>query len=108
MKVSGALESHYAPKAKVTVDELAKPGEGFIAMSDIPTPLGAHRLAAPKNLKEFANELYEALRNGDRKHLKEIKVIIPSGRGLAESIRDRVVKAAKKPASQSTPSCLDV
>ena len=96
IKFSGALESHYAPKAKVTVGELAKPGEGFIALSDIPTPLGAHRLASPKNLNEFANELYEALRNGDRRQLKEIKVIIPSGQGLAESIGDRVVKAAKK------------
>ena len=96
MKVSGALESHYAPKAKVTVGELAKPGEGFIALSDIPTPLGAHRLASPKDLNEFANELYEALRNGDRRQLKEIKVMIPSGQGLAGSIRDRVVKAAQK------------
>ena len=97
MKVSGALESHYAPKAKVTVGELAKPGEGFIALSDIPTPTGAHRLASPKNLNEFAKELYEALRDGDRRQLKEVKVIIPSGQGLAESIHDRVVKAAKKP-----------
>ena len=96
IKFSGALESHYAPKAKVTVGELAKPGEGFIALSDIPTPLGAHRLASPKNLNEFANELYEALRNGDRRQLKEVKIIIPSGQGLAASIGDRVVKAAKK------------
>jgi L-threonylcarbamoyladenylate synthase len=96
IKISGSLEYHYAPKAKVTVGELAKPGEGFIALNDIPTPLGAHRLASPKNLSEFANELYEALRNGDRRQIKEIKIIIPSGQGLAESIGDRVVKAAKK------------
>jgi L-threonylcarbamoyladenylate synthase len=97
IKVSGALEFHYAPKATVTVGELAKPGEGFIALSDIPTPIGAHRLASPKDIKEFAYELYEALRDGDRQQLREIKVIIPSGQGLAESIRDRVVKAAKRP-----------
>jgi L-threonylcarbamoyladenylate synthase len=66
IKASGLLANHYAPKAKVRLNMPAKPGEGFIAMASIRTPEGAHRLASPVDVEEFARILYEALRNGDR------------------------------------------
>ena len=74
----------------------AKPGEGFIAMANIPTPIGAHRLASPRNLEDFAKVLYEALRNADRMKINEVKVMLPSGNGLADAIRDRLNKSSTK------------
>ena len=94
IKVSGSLASHYSPKAKVRLNILAKPGEGFIALANIPTPEGAHRLASPVDVEEFARILYEALRNGDRINLNEIKVMLPEGDGLASAIKDRLIKSS--------------
>ena len=91
IKASGLLANHYAPKAKVRLDMPAKPGEGFIAMASIRTPEGAYRLASPVDVEEFARILYEALRNGDRINLNEIKVMLPEGDGLASAIKDRLV-----------------
>lgn len=94
IKASGLLANHYSPKAKVRLDMTAKPGEGFIAMAGIPTPVGAHRLASPVNVEEFARILYEALREADRIYLNEIKVMLPEGNGLAIAIRDRLMKSS--------------
>ena len=94
VKTSGLLESHYSPKAKVVVGENPKPGEGFIALANIPTPTGVIRLASPENIEEYARALYGALRAGDQKGLKKIKIIQPMGDGLALAIRDRSGKAA--------------
>ena len=96
MKTSGLFINHYSPKAKVRLNQLAKPGEGFIAMANIPTPIGAHRLASPRNLEDFAKVLYEALRNADRMKINEVKVMLPSGNGLADAIRDRLNKSSTK------------
>jgi L-threonylcarbamoyladenylate synthase len=96
IKASGLLTNHYSPKAKVRLNLLPEPGEGFIALANIPTPVGAHRLASPVNVEEFAKILYEALRDGDRINLNEIKVICPEGDGLARAIRDRLVKSSVK------------
>jgi len=94
IRVSGSLESHYSPKASVFIDLLTSPGDGFIAMNDIPTPSGAIRLASPISIEEYAKDFYNALRLGDKKGLKRINVIQPEGTGLAEAIRDRLSKAA--------------
>jgi L-threonylcarbamoyladenylate synthase len=93
-KAPGLAKSHYSPKATVVLNEIAQSGEGFIAIATFPTPKGVIRLAAPKNNIEFAHELYEALRNGDRLGLITIKVFLPEGNGLAESIRDRLTKSS--------------
>jgi L-threonylcarbamoyladenylate synthase len=94
IRASGLLESHYSPKAKVVIDETAEPGDGFIALASIPTPTGVIRLASPENIEEYARALYGALRAGDQKGLKKIKIIQPEGDGLALAIRDRSGKAA--------------
>jgi L-threonylcarbamoyladenylate synthase len=73
---------------------LAEPGEGFIAMASISTPIGAIRLSSPRNNQEFARVLYEALRNGDRFNLSEIKVILPEEGELVEAINDRMAKSS--------------
>ena len=94
IRVSGALESHYSPKARVVLDALAESGDGLIAPATIPTPAGVIRLASPNTVEQYARDLYAALRAGDAKGLTTIVALQPSGDGLAEAIRDRLKKAA--------------
>ena len=94
IKTSGLLESHYAPKAKVFLGVPAQPGDGFLALAEIPTPIGAVRLASPKSNAEYAQVLYSALRLGDQFGLKNIVVVEPTGDGLSVAIQDRLNKAA--------------
>jgi L-threonylcarbamoyladenylate synthase len=95
IRVSGSLEKHYSPKAQVILDAIAESGEGFIALSSIPTPLGAVRLASPTTTEEYARVLYAALRSGDTQGIKTIVVMSPDGDGLAIAIRDRLVRASR-------------
>ena len=95
IRVSGSLEKHYAPNAKVILDIQASAGQGFIAPAEVATPPGAIRLAAPTNTDEYARTLYSALRDGDAQGLETIAIIQPSGDGLAIAIRDRLMRASK-------------
>jgi len=95
IRVSGSLEKHYAPNAKVILDVQATEGQGFIAPADVATPSGAIRLASPANTDEYARSLYSALRDGDAQGLTTIAIIQPSGDGLAIAIRDRLMRASK-------------
>jgi len=95
IRVSGSLENHYAPKAKVFLDQQPVPGSGFIALESIDTPIGAIRLAAPKSVEEFARVIYSALREGDHKGLSSIYIDQPTGDGLAIAIRDRLSRSEK-------------
>ena len=95
IRVSGSLENHYAPKAKVILDQVPIAGSGYIALENITTPAGVIRLAAPKSVEEFARILYSALREGDHQSLDSIYLAQPTGDGLAIAIRDRLSRSAK-------------
>lgn len=95
IRVSGSLEKHYSPKAEVILGAIAESGEGFIALSSIPTPKGAIRLASPSTTDEYARVLYAALRSADAQGIKKIAVIPPEGEGMALAIRDRLVRASR-------------
>jgi L-threonylcarbamoyladenylate synthase len=95
IRVSGSLENHYAPKAKVFLDEHPVAGSGFIALESIDSPDGVSRLAAPKTVEEFARVLYSALRDGDHRNLDSIYIAQPAGDGLAIAIRDRLSRSAR-------------
>ena len=94
IRASGLLDSHYAPTAKVFLGLSAQPGDGFIALDQIPTPIGSIRLASPVSIEDFARDLYGALRMGDQLGLNKIYVVQPEGPGLAIAIRDRLGKAS--------------
>jgi L-threonylcarbamoyladenylate synthase len=94
IRVSGSLDSHYAPIATVVLDQSPVTGQGFIAMSDVVTPDGVVRLAAPITHEDFARILYSALRAADEKGLKSVVVHQPVGDGIAIAIRDRLMRAA--------------
>ena len=99
-RVSGSLESHYAPVAVVqlvSADGLGKVEDktaGVIAFSEIATPVDMKRLAAPKTIDEFAAQLYASLRKGDELGCSTIYVVQPDDEGLAEAVRDRLKRAA--------------
>jgi L-threonylcarbamoyladenylate synthase len=94
IRVSGSLDSHYAPAATVVLDRSPIAGQGFIAAADVQTPDGVVRLAAPKTDDEFARVLYAALRTADEQGLETVVVAQPSGEGIAIAIRDRLKRAA--------------
>ena len=94
IRVSGSLENHYAPAAKVFLCETPTAGQGFIAHANIETPPGVIRLASPHDDEEFARVLYSALREADAQGILEVVVMQPIGTGIAVAIRDRLARAA--------------
>lgn len=95
IRVSGALENHYAPEAKVVIDIQPETGDGFIALAEIETPAGVIRLASPKNNEEFARVLYAALRSADQQSLTRVVVAQPQGSDISVAIRDRLLRASR-------------
>jgi L-threonylcarbamoyladenylate synthase len=94
IRVSGSLDSHYAPAATVVLDQSPTAGQGFIAMADVVAAEGVVRLAAPTTNEEFAQVLYAALRAADEQGLSTVVVQQPVGDGIAIAIRDRLKRAA--------------
>ena len=93
-KVSGLLDSHYSPKAKVFLSGLPMPGDGYIALAKNKTPTGVIRLSSPDNNEEYAQMLYSAFRLADSKNIENIFAIPAEGEGIADAINDRLRKAA--------------
>ena len=94
IRVSGALEQHYAPAATVLLDVTPQAGDGLIALSEFQTPSGVIRLASPITNEDFARELYGALRDADTQKLARVVVIQPNGSDIAIAIRDRLLRAS--------------
>ena len=94
IRVSGSLDSHYAPAATVVLDQSPTAGQGFIAMVDVVATEGVVRLASPRTHEEFAQVLYAALRAADEQGLTTVVVQQPVGDGIAIAIRDRLKRAA--------------
>ena len=95
IRVSGSLENHYSPAAKVILDIAPASGDGFIALSNIETPAGVVRLASPQNNEEFARLLYTALRSADQQELARVVVAQPAGDDISVAIRDRLLRASR-------------
>ncbi len=94
IRVSGSLENHYAPSAKVLLDVKPESGDGLIALSSFETPTGVIRLASPINNEDFARQMYSALRKADSEGIDRVVVLQPEGDGIAIAIRDRLKRAA--------------
>ena len=94
LRVSGTLENHYSPNAKVVLDQPPVVGDGFIAMSNVATPAGVIRLAAPATADEYAQILYQSLRSADEQLIGRVIVWQPTGSGIAIAIRDRLQRAS--------------
>lgn len=96
IKAPGMLVAHYSPNAKIYLSGAPSPGDGYIALSDLPTPTGAIRLASPKGNEEYAQILYESLRFADIMGLKNVFVVPPHNQGVGVAINDRLAKAANQ------------
>lgn len=120
VRVPGTLPSHYAPDARVLLVEEPPPGVdslawiasavgtgadgtgvagtevGVIARAGLPTPAGWHRLAAPRDVPQYAWTLYSALREADRLGLRTVVAVLPGLESdpLAVAVRDRLVRSA--------------
>ena len=95
IRAPGGLASHYAPRARVHLSGTPRPGTGLLALADIETPPGVHRLAAPDTAREYAAVLYRALRDADAAGLREVWAVPPeSSDALSTAIRDRLTRAA--------------
>jgi L-threonylcarbamoyladenylate synthase len=94
IRVSGSLEKHYSPAAKVILDQSPVAGQGYIALSQHETPEGVIRISAPSDPNDFARDLYSSLRKADELGLTEVVVESPKGSGIAVAIRDRLSRAA--------------
>jgi L-threonylcarbamoyladenylate synthase len=93
IRVSGSLALHYSPRAKVLLDVVPKPGDGFIALAEHETPAGVVRLAEPRTTDEFAQLLYSSLRRADDLALDHVVVAVPTGDELSVAIIDRLQRA---------------
>jgi L-threonylcarbamoyladenylate synthase len=94
IKAPGLLKAHYSPNAQVVLNGVPQPGQGFIALSSIPTPNGVIRLASPNNNEEYARSLYAALRLADARGIRTIQVIPPNEIGIGMGINNRLLKSA--------------
>jgi L-threonylcarbamoyladenylate synthase len=65
-------------------------------MSNVETPEGVIRLAAPATLDEYAKVLYQSLREADEKSLGKVVIWQPTGNGIAIAIRDRLRRASNE------------
>ena len=94
LKFSGDKLKHYSPRAEVLINELAKPGDAFFALAEIPTPTGAVRLGSPETMDDFARILYEVMRLCDEKEIARIVIIVGQTSSMAEAINDRLKRAS--------------
>ncbi len=107
-RVSGSLESHYAPRARV---ELCAPEALFLRAQSLAA--GGQRVAVlarqvsafrdadqivvvemPGSDEQFAQKLYAALRQADAAGCDVILASLPSAEGIGAAIADRLRKAA--------------
>ena len=106
VKVPGSYETHYSPNANVVLNGITNLGDGFIALEEIPTPIGAIRLASPRDNFEYAHTLYNALRLADSKGLEKIIVIPPVKLGIGLAIQNRLRKASNENSNEAkTGTC---
>jgi L-threonylcarbamoyladenylate synthase len=94
IRVSGALEKHYAPNAKVLINQTPITGQALMALSAFKTPKGVYRISSPENVSDFARLLYSSLRRADELGFDVIVVLIPEGQGMEIALLDRVSKAS--------------
>jgi L-threonylcarbamoyladenylate synthase len=91
VRVSGQLESHYAPRALVTI---VSPGEGARTAEELRRKGKRVVLLGEKDVA--ARELYASLRRADESGAEVIVVPLPDETGLGLAVADRLRKAAGK------------
>ena len=118
VRASGTLASHYAPTAKVRVQDAIDGNTdthtengprddartGLLALADVSTPDGVVRLSAPEDADEYARVLYAALREADALQLSTVIAVPPPAVGIGVAVRDRLKRAATPVVTDSRES----
>ena len=107
VRAPGTLAAHYAPRARVVladdvdalVDDAARwPGArvstGLLAPAGVATPAGVVRLSAPEGPEQYAQRLYQALREADALGLDLVVAVPPPPGGVGPAVRDRLARAS--------------
>jgi L-threonylcarbamoyladenylate synthase len=108
-RVSGSLESHYAPQTKTYLITSEKLSDYLKHLSAIELPcvvltqqhLLDHNqsiqcILMPKTAKDYAHDLYQTLRIADKKGVKQIVIEAVPDEPEWSAIRDRLEKAAQQ------------
>ena len=91
VRVSGQLESHYAPRALVII---VSPGESRSKVAELEEKGKRVILLSRKDVA--ARKLYASLRRADESGAEVIVVPLPEEAGLGLAVADRLRKAAGK------------
>ena len=91
VRVSGQLESHYAPRAEVLI---VRPGEGEGRAGELRSKGRKVLVLSEKDVE--ARELYASLRRADGSGADVIIVALPDTVGLGLAVADRLQKAAAR------------
>lgn len=92
-RAPGMLESHYAPRCRVVLEEGAPAAHAEAALLE-GEGLRADVLDPGADLVAYARGLYGWLRAADDRGLDVLVVVLPPPAGLGHAIRDRLRKAA--------------
>lgn len=106
-RVSGSMESHYAPTTKTRLIEPADT-ENFLqhlGADEMPLAIVTRRelsvqnnavmwVRMPENADEYAHDLYQVLRELDKKKLQQIVVETVPESGEWDAVRDRLMRAS--------------
>lgn len=103
-RVSGTLDSHYAPTARVYLRDATNASEvsdipgpvGLIAMDSVVTPAGVVRLLSAPTAAAYALGLYAALREADERGMTSVIAVPPTDTSdeVVAAIIDRLSRAA--------------
>ena len=117
-QVSGSLESHYAPQARVEIvpaselamrtQRLVQEGTKVAVLGAAPEkselPASAVVLEGPIGDQQYARDLYRLLRQADAEGCEVVLAVLPPETGLGRAIADRLRKAAgPRPARDERP-----
>lgn len=106
-RVSGALDSHYAPRTRLILipaaslaqqaELLASTGKRVVVLTAdhaLPLPNSVERIAWPAEQSSLASALYASLRQIDALDVDVALASLPAEQGLGQAIADRLRKAA--------------
>jgi L-threonylcarbamoyladenylate synthase len=94
IRVSGSFEKHYAPAARILLNQIPVEGQAYFAMSEHPTPENVHRISSPNTIEQFARDLYRVMRETDKGGFSELVIQIPGESELADAVAERLRKSA--------------
>ncbi len=106
VRVSGSLESHYAPRAGVVLAERADVAARVAALQsagsrvavlgprELALPPGVPLFEVPESPEAAAQVLYARLREADAAGADVLVACLPRAEGLGTAVRDRLARAA--------------